>query len=399
VIDLTQLRDIAEIEREGVDPSEIDSDTPYVGLDAIGSDGSISKVITSGQAGLASTKFRFSERHILFGKLRPYLRKVARPSFSGICSTDIIPIIPSARVDRNYLFHFLRSDGVIDRATSMSSGANLPRISPHVLAQFEIPLPSLDEQRRIATILDQAGALLRKRNAAMALFERIPAALYNSIFGDPVSNLKNWPCSKLSKVSLFENGDRSANYPSGDDIVTKGIPFLSGRNFVDDTLDWTSTSFITAEKFRSLSRGKAIYGDLIITLRGSLANCCEFRGPYESAFINAQMMIIRPLEGAVSSFLHSTLIHPSVRQKILEMSSGVAVPQLTAKQLADVLVPIPPKPLQEAYVKKLQTIRATRTKLALHGSRLKALLDALQNRFFGSGVCLPLVERLREAAE
>ena len=56
---------------------------------------------------LGSTKFDFTDRHILFGKLRPYLAKVALPNFNGVCSTDILPILPGEEVDRRYLCWFL----------------------------------------------------------------------------------------------------------------------------------------------------------------------------------------------------------------------------------------------------------------------------------------------------
>lgn len=214
-----QLRDIAEIERHGVDPANVDAETPYVGLDAIEPDGSISGLTTAGEADLASTKFRFSDRHILFAKLRPYLRKVARPNFAGICSTDIIPIAPSSRVDRNYLFHYLRTDAVIDRATSMSSGANLPRISPTLLAKFEVPLPPLDKQRRIAAILDQADALRQKQQQALCRLMELKFAKFESCFGDPAVNPREWPectigdIAESTQYGTSERAGAAGSYP------------------------------------------------------------------------------------------------------------------------------------------------------------------------------------------
>jgi hypothetical protein len=87
-----RLGAIAEVEREGIDPDRVPLGTNYVGLEHILSDGSISRVLKVAPGDLASTKFAFSDKHVLFGKLRPYLRKTARPSFTGICSTDIIPL-------------------------------------------------------------------------------------------------------------------------------------------------------------------------------------------------------------------------------------------------------------------------------------------------------------------
>lgn len=88
-LEIHPLGDLAAIERNTIAPSAIQSGTTYVGLENIESDGGFKGVKPVDSGDLASSKFRFTNEHILFGKLRPYLRKIAAPNFSGICSTDI----------------------------------------------------------------------------------------------------------------------------------------------------------------------------------------------------------------------------------------------------------------------------------------------------------------------
>jgi len=171
----------------------------YVGLEHIDSSGAVQDV-TVQNGDLASTKFAFTRDHILFGKLRPYLRKVARPEFDGICSTDIIPIMPGERVDRGYLFHFLRVDEVIEKAASLATGVNLPRLSPRILETFAVPLPSLHKQRRIAAILDQSDDLRRKRRDALDGLDRLQSSVFATMFGNLEKNTCRWPKRELSSV-------------------------------------------------------------------------------------------------------------------------------------------------------------------------------------------------------
>ena len=138
------LASVAVLDRQSIHPSEVDADTPYLGLEHLDRDGGIDCVETVESAGLKSNKFCFSDGHVLFGKLRPYLRKTVRPEFSGVCSTDIIPILPKDGLSRDYLFYFLRTPATVELATSRCSGANLPRLSPKQLAALQIPLPPLD---------------------------------------------------------------------------------------------------------------------------------------------------------------------------------------------------------------------------------------------------------------
>lgn len=79
---------VAEIERDGIAPDKIQSGTPYLGLEHIESGGRILSFEPVDEGELASTKFRFGPDHVLYGKLRPYLAKIAMPDFEGICSTD-----------------------------------------------------------------------------------------------------------------------------------------------------------------------------------------------------------------------------------------------------------------------------------------------------------------------
>jgi len=171
------LGDVAVIERQGVDPAAIDGATLYLGLEHIESGGRIIGHSTVGDSAVASTKFRFDSGHVLFGKLRPYLGKIASPDFAGVCSTDILPVRPKAALDRGYLTHYLRQPSVVEYASSRAAGANLPRLSPSELARFELPLPPIEEQRRLAAILDGAQLLRSAEFKRLTLLAEQSAAI------------------------------------------------------------------------------------------------------------------------------------------------------------------------------------------------------------------------------
>src|SRR5699024_8927654 len=128
------LGEVATVDRHGADPSEVPAETPYLGLDNVERGGKIAGWQTVAEAGVTSSKFTFDTGHVLFGKLRPNLGKIACPEFAGVCSTDILPIRPGPRLDRGYLCHFLSQPAMVDLGASRATGANLPRLSPNVLA-------------------------------------------------------------------------------------------------------------------------------------------------------------------------------------------------------------------------------------------------------------------------
>lgn len=217
---LVPLAEVAGIERHAVQPSSIERGTRYVGLEHIESGGhslTFSQV-TNGE--LASTKFRFGPQHILFGKLRPYLAKIVCPDFDGICSTDILPILPGPDLDHRYLAHFLRHPRTVDWAAARATGINLPRLSPTQLASLQIPLPPLEEQRRIAAILDKADALRRTRKRTAELLDGLTQSIFLEMFGDPVTNPKALKSRSLGDLDVdMSYGPRFYNEKYSDDGI------------------------------------------------------------------------------------------------------------------------------------------------------------------------------------
>lgn len=199
------LGDVALVDRATVTAAEIADGTLYVGLEDIEAGGAEvrSHPVESGQ--LASNKFRFDRSHILYGKLRPYLAKIAAAPVEGICSTDILPIRPTG-VDQRYLLHFLRQPAMVEHATSRSSGANLPRLAPKELERFGVPLPPLEEQRRIAAILDKADELRAKRRAASEQLDSLAQAIFLDMFGDPISGLNRDNSVPLQELGSLDRG-------------------------------------------------------------------------------------------------------------------------------------------------------------------------------------------------
>ncbi len=104
---------------------------------------------TEGSA-IGSNKYTFGPEHVLFGKLRPYLRKVLVPDFEGISATDLLPIRPNpSTLDRRYLARWLLSPYVLDYVVSHQTGVKMPRLRTGDLEAMPIPLAPLPEQRRL----------------------------------------------------------------------------------------------------------------------------------------------------------------------------------------------------------------------------------------------------------
>jgi len=188
----------------------------YWGLDAI-SQGQFDEPqsnLVSGSS-IASTCISFSNQHILYAKLRPYLNKVIVPTVDGIGTTEWIVLKPKPEfVDRYYLAYALRTQHFVDHITTSSAGARMPRARKEILFDSEIPIPypddptrSLETQGRIVARLE---ALLAEVASARGLsrdidndINRIRKAALQDIFGKP--EIKGWSPNTLG--NLVDNHD------------------------------------------------------------------------------------------------------------------------------------------------------------------------------------------------
>ena len=178
--------DCAALIRESVSPSDL-GDTPYIGLEHIG-ENTLSLVGQGVASSVTSTKSRFRQGDILFGKLRCYFRKVVRAPCDGICSTDIWVTRAKKGVDQDFLYYCMVSQSFVDFADSGSIGPRMPRAKWEWVSRYKIPLPPLSEQRCIAHILGTLDDKIELNRQMNETLEAMARAIFKSWFVnfDPV---------------------------------------------------------------------------------------------------------------------------------------------------------------------------------------------------------------------
>lgn len=188
-----RIKDVAMIEKNVVNPDESnESYQTYVGLENIEKEtGQLTQSSNIDSAEIKSAKFRFSKEHILYGKLRPYLNKVALPDFDGICSTDILTIKPLPKEStREFLCYLLRQKSFVDFANERSIGANLPRVSPNTILDFKAPIPPLALQQQFARIVQDVEWIRERQMASCKEIEGLCEGLMASAFSGQLGTLK-----------------------------------------------------------------------------------------------------------------------------------------------------------------------------------------------------------------
>lgn len=165
-----------------------------------------------GNDGLNGSIIQFDTDNVLYSKLRPNLNKVVIPDRGGFATSEMLPLKPNASVlCREYLAAYLRSDSFVSWAVSKTAGAKMPRLGTKVLLNKEIPLPPLEEQRRIAARLDKVSDLIAKRRAQLDKLDLLVKARFVEMFGDCYTNPYNLPIAKWNDVFNTTTGKLDSN--------------------------------------------------------------------------------------------------------------------------------------------------------------------------------------------
>jgi len=375
------LGEVATIERSVIQPADIVNGTAYLGLEHIESGGKILGAKSVAEGELASSKFTFSEKHVLYGKLRPYLTKISCPNFSGICSTDILPILPGPELDRRFLCYFLRQPSMVEYANSRSVGVNLPRLAPSILIRLQIPLPPLADQRRIADILDKTEALRTKRRAALVELDALTRSIFLDIFGDPTTNPKGWNEKQLEEL-CHSITDIDHKMPKD---VQKGVPFVSAKDLTDDgRISFEQVKHISEEDFRRLSRkSKPEKGDIIYSRIGvnlGKARVVQVDFPFLASY---SCCTIKPnCELVDLHYLCALLDSPFMLRQAHRGVRAIAVPDLGIGEIKAFKIVLPPITLQREFARRMAAVEKLKTTQRASLAELNNLFASLQHRAF-----------------
>ncbi len=183
---ICRLKDLAKIDRQNISPEELKTKRyTYIGLEHIEKETGRILVDPNVQLDidLKSNKFFFTSNHVLYGKLRPYLNKVALPDFDGVCSTDIFPLLPLEGISNKYFLKALMSTSYfVNMANSQSSGANLPRIGTTALENIKVFKPDYNLQEQFAEKVREINSYIEEQQEELENAKQMFQSLLHHAF-------------------------------------------------------------------------------------------------------------------------------------------------------------------------------------------------------------------------
>lgn len=289
------------------------ADWPYVGLEHLAS-GSALLLGTAPSSYSSSTNSVFRAGDVLFGKLRPYLRKSVGVAFDGYCSTDILVLRPCDGVDPGFAAKVLHSEPVFAEAVATSIGTKMPRTSWSALSKLRVFVPPTVEQRRIAEIIDTIDGAIRRTEQVIRKLQQMKQGLLHDLLTCGIDNSgelrsalrfpsafiesplglipKAWTIRQLHEVAvLITSGSRgwAAFYSD------EGPLFIRIGNLTRDhiNLRLESLMHVRPPKSSEGQRTEVREGDVLLSITADLGIVGVIPIGFSTAYVNQHIALVR----------------------------------------------------------------------------------------------------------
>ena len=282
--------------------------------------------------------------------------------------TIVSNFVKILRVDKSiisskFLYYYLISAQFKIQLPSFIRGTTMPNLSLSRMAQnIKVPTPPLNEQERIANILDKIFSVKKNSDRVAATREKLLLSTFYEIFHSNQNIRSNWPIMKIEQLALQrKNSMRTGPFGSNllhSEFVEEGIPVLGIDNVVDNVFKWKKERYITEEKYHSLKRYTVFPGDLLVTIMGTVGRTavCPDDLPVcintkHLACITLNQEMVHPL------FLSYSLRHDQeIITQIKLKNRGAIMDGLNLTLIKSLKLAIPPIELQLKFVKVMNTI-------------------------------------------
>ena len=346
--------------------------------------GVISRVQERRLAEVSSGYTSFQDGDVLFAKITPCMENgkaaLAKNLANGMGrgSTEFYVLRPGDRVLGEYVDHFVRQKRFRNAAKRAFTGtAGHQRVPRSFMDRAAIPLPPLDEQRRIVDILNRAAKIERLRSRAQELWREFVPALFVQMFGDPVENTMGWHIAELGEVGALDRG-RSRHRPrNAPELYGGPYPFVQTEDVANagGLIRRASQSYSEAGLRQSKMWPE---GTLCITIAANIGKTGILA--FDSCFPDSVVGFV-PSDLVTVEYVQTAL--DLMQTRIEDAAPMAAQRNINLRVLWGLRIPVPPFSLQERFAELIGTALAISSKASARSESAAMLNASLMSRLLG----------------
>lgn len=312
---------------------------------------------------------------------RAPIGKVAIAGREMYCNQGFKNLICSDAIYNRYLFHFLKSK--TDYLNSLGRGATFKEISKNIVEKIEIPLPPLEEQRQIASVLDKVTNLIAKRRAQLNKLDLLVKSRFVEMFGDCKTNPKGWPVCKLSEIAEVGSSKRVFV----EELQNSGIPFYRGTEVgaLAEGKCIIPELYITKEHYEELCAmgGTPKNGDLLMPSICPDGRIWMVNADSPFYFKDGRVLWIHDISDRFDSIFLLYTLKDRITTDYSSIASGTTFAELKIFALKQCLVFDVPLTQQKKFAVFVNKAERLKAKVNLSLDKLEILKKSLTQQYFG----------------
>ena len=372
--------------KEGISSERLSVAAPYVTTSIKMSNISVSDYITTdnmlqNRAGVIAYEgvpnidsiTEFKKGDILVSNIRPYLKKIWMADHDGGCSKDVLVFrnAKPSEILNEYLNVILSTDTFFDYMMVGKKGVKMPRGDKKVIPNFEIPVPSLDIQKKIAEECKQGD------KEVITAIDELSSA--EEKLADLLNNISNYEV-RLDTLCYVKGGKRIPKGMGYSASVTNH-PYLRVSDFKEGSIDKSDIHYISESVYENIKNYTISLDDVYISIAGTIGLVGIVPPDFDGANLteNAAKMIIKSHDSIIKEYLCLVMNSPRVQLQIELETKSIGVPKLALHRIESLMIPYVEKAKQEDFVKKAspfaETIAKAKSIVQQSSIRKQIILD------------------------
>ena len=289
----------------------------------------------------------------------------------GVCPNQDI-------LNPRFFFYFCKNYDFTKHDVSVT----IPSLRRTDIIKFPIPLPPLSTQSRIVSVLDLLQSIIDKQKAQLKEYDTLAQAVFYDMFGD-------LEASKYTLIELCDSKDDIKCGPFGTQlskteyqksgVAVWGIPQINSHFKIPPS------DYVSEEKAINLKDYSVIAGDIVMSRKGNVGQCCVFPKSFSSGIIHSDVLRLRLNPHKADSLFMMYQLHLSknVKYQIQLVSSGAIMPGINVTKLKNIVVEVPPLPLQQSFAAKIESIEKQKAAISKSIAETEKLFEYTMDKYFG----------------
>ena len=327
---------------------------------------------------------------ILVSTVRPNLNAVALITEASkntlVASTGycVLRCLPNA--DKKYVFHFCQSNTFIEKLVTQATGASYPAVTSSIVKECNIPLPPLDEQRKIAAVLDKVSDLIAKRRQQLDKLDEMVKARFVEMFGDPETNPMKWPTIEIGAViTTIESGwsgNGKQREKKADEIAVLKVSAVTRGYFIPEECKVLDDQK-NIKKYVSPQKGDLLFSRA--NTKEMVGATAIIREDYPDLILPDKLWKIRFTDATNVFYIKYVLSSEPIRNKFSAASTGTSgsMYNVSMEKFKAIKIPMPDIRKQNQFAAFVKQTEKSKNTISRSLEKLETLKKPLMQEYFG----------------